>query len=385
MGPCDAVLHPQERRRPRRDPKVGAETPKWGGTAAWGLSATKGDPEASTRDPEVMKEDPKEAEGPTASKWIPIASNGNPTASKWIPIASNGDPTAPKWVPISSNGDPNWVLISSNRDPMASKWIPVSSDRDPTVTKENPLSSNETPAAEWDPKVPPEGRPVEEGDPKAPPTEDPPAEPDPKASNCAPLSSHWAPEAAVWDPTSPHRDPTAEPQRSASPEQHRAAQRDPASPMEEDRYPATHGVRPATRADPAPYGDHPEAEEDPLPAAVEAMLAAVAASPVRVRSQQQGDPELTAAERRRDLRALFLRKPLVFLERFHGALQAEHLPCFAHLPPRYEVAFYCRQVRARRQQNPQTGLSRWPRRPGARTRLRNRRYAALRQLIAGGG
>lgn len=218
---------------------------------------------------------------------------------------------------------------------------------------------------------------MEEGDPKASPTEDPPAEPDPKASNCAPLSSHWAPEAAVWDPTSPHRDPTAGPQRSASPEQHRAAQRDPASPMEEDRYPAT-------RADPAPYGDHPEAEEDPLPAAVEAMLAAVAASPVRVRSQQQGDPELTAAERRRDLRALFLCKPLVFLERFHGALQAEHLPCFAHLPPRYEVAFYCRQVRARRQQNPQTGLSRWPRRPGARTRLRNRRYAALRQLIAGG-
>uniref|UniRef100_A0A669QLA9 CCD97-like C-terminal domain-containing protein n=1 Tax=Phasianus colchicus TaxID=9054 RepID=A0A669QLA9_PHACC len=184
--------------------------------------------------------------------------------------------------------------------------------------KEDPPSSNETPAAGWDPKVPPEGRPVEERDPRASPTADPTAEPDPKASK--------------WIPVDP-----------------------------------------------------PDAEEDPpLPtAAVEAMLAAVAASPVRVRSQQQGDPELTAAERHRELRALFLRKPLVFLERFHGALRAEHLPCFAHLPPCYEVAFYCRQVRGRRRQDPETGATRWPRRPGARTRLRNRRYAALRQLIAG--
>uniref|UniRef100_A0A8C9FTW6 Uncharacterized protein n=1 Tax=Pavo cristatus TaxID=9049 RepID=A0A8C9FTW6_PAVCR len=187
--------------------------------------------------------------------------------------------------------------------------------------------------------------------------------------------------AAVWGPTSTNGDPTAEP----NPAQHRAAEWDPAAPMEEDRDPATHAVRPAADPDPTPHGEHPEAEAGPLPAAVEAMLAAVAASPVRVRSQQQGDPELTAAERRRELRALFLRKPLVFLERFHGALRAEHLPCFAHLPPRYEVAFYCRQVRGRRQQNPESGATRWPRRPGARTRLRNRRYAALRQLIAGGG
>uniref|UniRef100_A0A803YFP5 Coiled-coil domain containing 97 n=1 Tax=Meleagris gallopavo TaxID=9103 RepID=A0A803YFP5_MELGA len=150
--------------------------------------------------------------------------------------------------------------------------------------------------------------------------------------------------------------------------------------------PTTHQIRLTTEPVPTPYRDPLDAEEDPpLPmAAVESMLAAVAASPVRVRSQQQGDPELTAAERHRELRALFLRKPLVFLERFHGALRPEHLPCFAHLPPCYEVAFYCRQVRGRRRQSPENGATRWPRRPGARTRLRNRRYAALRQLIAGG-
>uniref|UniRef100_A0A803XNA2 Coiled-coil domain containing 97 n=2 Tax=Meleagris gallopavo TaxID=9103 RepID=A0A803XNA2_MELGA len=156
--------------------------------------------------------------------------------------------------------------------------------------------------------------------------------------------------------------------------------------MEENQDPTTHQIRLTTEPVPTPYRDPLDAEEDPpLPmAAVESMLAAVAASPVRVRSQQQGDPELTAAERHRELRALFLRKPLVFLERFHGALRPEHLPCFAHLPPCYEVAFYCRQVRGRRRQSPENGATRWPRRPGARTRLRNRRYAALRQLIAGG-
>uniref|UniRef100_A0A669R2Q7 CCD97-like C-terminal domain-containing protein n=1 Tax=Phasianus colchicus TaxID=9054 RepID=A0A669R2Q7_PHACC len=173
------------------------------------------------------------------------------------------------------------------------------------------------------------------------------------------MSSNRDPAASKWIPMSSNRDPD----------------------------PTTHQVRPTTEPVPAPFRDPPDAEEDPpLPtAAVEAMLAAVAASPVRVRSQQQGDPELTAAERHRELRALFLRKPLVFLERFHGALRAEHLPCFAHLPPCYEVAFYCRQVRGRRRQDPETGATRWPRRPGARTRLRNRRYAALRQLIAGVG
>lgn len=425
MGSRDALLHLQGLRRPRRDPKVGPQTPKWGSTAAWGLRATRGEPRASSRDPEVMKEDPKGTEGPTA----------------------------PKWIPMTSNGDPSWVPVSSDRDPTASKWIPIS-NRDPAVTKEDPPSSNETPAAERDPKAPPEGRPVEQPDPTAAPdpkaskwipaasngdreatrrnpkpcSGDPTAEPDPEASNCAPMSSNWAPSAALRGPTSTSRDPPAQPNpgqhRGAdwdpaapmeedqdptthrvhpaaepSPEQHHGEEwdpsppmgpsppMDPSAPMEEDQDPTTHPVRPTAEPVPAPYRDPPGTEEaPPLPmAAVEAMLAAVAASPVRVRSQQQGDPELTAAERHGELRALFLRKPLVFLERFHGALRPEHLPCFAHLPPSYEVAFYCRRVRERRRHNPETGASRWPRRPGARTRLRNRRYAALRQLIAGMG
>ncbi|XP_021237753.1 vegetative cell wall protein gp1-like [Numida meleagris] len=299
--------------------------------------------------------------------------------------------------------------MASGQGPAVPRWIPISSN--PTAAEEPPPSSIRAPVAERDPKASPEERPMEERDHTASPAEEPTVEPPPGAPRWIPVSSNGDPEmkrdptsssgdptpapdpkptpvasnrgprAAAWDPVPTNKAPAVEP----DPEQLRSAEWDPTPPMEEDRDPATHGELPVPVPNPAPHGERPEAEDTPLSPAVEAMLAAVAASPVRVRSQQQGDPELTAAERHRELRALFLRKPLVFLERFHGALGAEHLPCFVHLPPRYEVAFYCRQVRGRRQQNPENGATRWPRRPGARTRLRNRRYAALRQLIAGVG
>ncbi|XP_059574711.1 coiled-coil domain-containing protein 97 isoform X2 [Alligator mississippiensis] len=114
-------------------------------------------------------------------------------------------------------------------------------------------------------------------------------------------------------------------------------------------------------------------EEPPEPGdAVQAMLAAVASSPLPVCSQQRGEPELTAGEKRALLEALYRQKPGLFLERFHRALRPPHLGCFAHLAGRYDVAFYCGEVqRAARQAH-------------ARTRTRNRRYAALQQLIRDG-
>uniref|UniRef100_K7F555 Coiled-coil domain containing 97 n=1 Tax=Pelodiscus sinensis TaxID=13735 RepID=K7F555_PELSI len=72
------------------------------------------------------------------------------------------------------------------------------------------------------------------------------------------------------------------------------------------------------------------------------------------------------------LRALYRDKPVVFLERFRRALRVEHLGCFAHLAARYEVRFYCDEVR------------RAGRAKAGRTRVRNKRYAALQQLIKGG-
>uniref|UniRef100_A0A8C3FT31 Coiled-coil domain containing 97 n=1 Tax=Chrysemys picta bellii TaxID=8478 RepID=A0A8C3FT31_CHRPI len=102
-----------------------------------------------------------------------------------------------------------------------------------------------------------------------------------------------------------------------------------------------------------------------------AMLTAVANSPLPVRSQQKDEPDLTAEEKLAILRALYRDKPVVFLERFRRALRVEHLGCFAHLAARYEVRFYCDEVR------------RAARGKAGHTRVRNKRYAALQQLIKG--
>ncbi|XP_039366444.1 coiled-coil domain-containing protein 97 [Mauremys reevesii] len=103
-----------------------------------------------------------------------------------------------------------------------------------------------------------------------------------------------------------------------------------------------------------------------------AMLTAVANSPLPVRSQQKDEPDLTAEEKLTILRALYRDKPVVFLERFRRALRVEHLGCFTHLAARYEVRFYCDEVR------------RAARGKAGHTRVRNKRYAALQQLIKGG-
>ncbi|XP_006215051.1 coiled-coil domain-containing protein 97 [Vicugna pacos] len=121
----------------------------------------------------------------------------------------------------------------------------------------------------------------------------------------------------------------------------------------------------------APDGeDAPEAEN----AAVSAMLRAVAASRLPVCSQQQGEPDLTEREKVAILGQLYHEKPLVFLERFRTGLREEHLPCFGHLRGDHRADFYCAEVARQGTARPRA----------LRTRLRNRRYAALRELIQGG-
>ncbi|XP_075393863.1 coiled-coil domain-containing protein 97 isoform X2 [Tenrec ecaudatus] len=112
--------------------------------------------------------------------------------------------------------------------------------------------------------------------------------------------------------------------------------------------------------------DGPETESP----AVSTMLRAVAASRLPVCSQQQGEPDLTEREKVAILGQLYREKPLVFLERFHTGLREEHLTCFSHLHGDHRADFYCAKVA-------QQGTAR----PRA---LRNRRYAALRELIQGG-
>ncbi|XP_039105743.1 coiled-coil domain-containing protein 97 [Hyaena hyaena] len=122
----------------------------------------------------------------------------------------------------------------------------------------------------------------------------------------------------------------------------------------------------------------PEARNDAPPgvenAAVSAMLRAVAASRLPVCSQQQGEPDLTEQEKVAILGRLYREKPLVFLERFRTSLREEHLTCFSHLRGDHRADFYCAEVARQGSARPRA----------LRTRLRNRRYAALRELIQGG-
>lgn len=109
--------------------------------------------------------------------------------------------------------------------------------------------------------------------------------------------------------------------------------------------------------------------------AVSAMLHAIAASHLPVCSQQQGEPDLTEPEKVAILGQLYHKKPLVFLERFRTGLREEHLACFGHLRGDHRADFYCAEVARQGTARPRT----------LRTRLRNRRYAALRELIQGVG
>ncbi|XP_070620046.1 coiled-coil domain-containing protein 97 [Erythrolamprus reginae] len=115
--------------------------------------------------------------------------------------------------------------------------------------------------------------------------------------------------------------------------------------------------------------DSPMEEED---SAVLAMFHAVAGSRVAVQSQQKDEPDFTPAQKLGILRNLYHAKPLIFLERFRSVLHEEHLPCFCHLSGNYEADFYCAEIRKSN------------RGKTLHTRVRNKRYAALQQLIRGG-
>ncbi|XP_058052227.1 coiled-coil domain-containing protein 97 [Ahaetulla prasina] len=115
--------------------------------------------------------------------------------------------------------------------------------------------------------------------------------------------------------------------------------------------------------------DGPMEEED---SDVLAMFHAVANSRLAVQSQQKDEPDFTPAQKLEILRNLYHTKPLIFLERFRTVLREEHLPCFRHLSGNYEADFYCAEVR-------KANLGKT-----LHTRVRNKRYAALQQLIRGG-
>ncbi|KAM4696564.1 coiled-coil domain-containing protein 97 isoform 2-T2 [Rhinophrynus dorsalis] len=114
--------------------------------------------------------------------------------------------------------------------------------------------------------------------------------------------------------------------------------------------------------------------QDPthLDGALLEMFTAITSSRVPIRSQQQGEPEFSEEQKMSILLELYKSKPLIFLERFRKVLREEHLGCFSHLHGDYTADFYCKEIR-------KTSLKRVD-----HTRVRNKRYAALQQLITAG-
>ncbi|XP_049416728.1 coiled-coil domain-containing protein 97 [Epinephelus fuscoguttatus] len=98
------------------------------------------------------------------------------------------------------------------------------------------------------------------------------------------------------------------------------------------------------------------------------MIEAVAKSGSLVKSQQQGEAELSLKERREELLQQYRSRPLVFLERYHACLKPQDLPAFAHVSSDPRAAHYSKVIQRRA-----AGCTN-------RTRVRNHRYAALRAL-----
>ncbi|XP_034151500.1 coiled-coil domain-containing protein 97 isoform X2 [Esox lucius] len=138
------------------------------------------------------------------------------------------------------------------------------------------------------------------------------------------------------------------------------------------RQPKPRGPGTASRCnEPANTAEEPwDDQGDATP--VSAMIEALARSGIQVKSQQVGDAELNLAQRREELLGQYQTKPLVFLERYQASLSPEHLGAFSHLTSDPRAQHYCQEVmrRAEGQTN--------------RTRVRNQRYAALRELQKGG-
>ncbi|XP_029603644.1 coiled-coil domain-containing protein 97 isoform X2 [Salmo trutta] len=177
-------------------------------------------------------------------------------------------------------------------------------------------------------------------------------------------------------------DPGPESSPPVSDEPVACRQPDPRGPQPDPRRPRPDPRRPRPDPQPGPRGTEPASscsatanteEDEPQenqadPSSVCAMVEVVAVSGSQVKSQQVGEAELTLTQRREELLGQYRTKPLVFLERYQAHLKPQHLSSFCHLISDPRAQYYCREVRRRA-----AGRSN-------RTRVRNQRYAALREL-----
>ncbi|XP_045568050.1 coiled-coil domain-containing protein 97 [Salmo salar] len=188
------------------------------------------------------------------------------------------------------------------------------------------------------------------------PESSPPVSDEPVACRQTDHRGQW------FDPRRPQPDP-----RRPQPD-HRRPQPDPRRPQP-DPQPGPSGTEPASSCSVTDNTEEDEPQDNQADlSGVCAMVEVVAVSGSQVKSQQVGDAELTVAQRREELLGQYRTKPLVFLERYQAHLKPQHLSAFCHLISDPRAQYYCREVRRRA-----AGRSN-------RTRVRNQRYAALREL-----
>ena len=102
------------------------------------------------------------------------------------------------------------------------------------------------------------------------------------------------------------------------------------------------------------------------------MLARVAVSDAHFKHQQRGEPDLTMEEKIEIAQNILDGNPVTFLSRFHNYLELEDLDYFKDSRDIYEVDFYCKQIYKSKSGSYHKNC------------VKNRRYEAMKQLIAEG-
>ena len=105
---------------------------------------------------------------------------------------------------------------------------------------------------------------------------------------------------------------------------------------------------------------------------LDSMLHFLASTDAHFRHQQRGEPDLSHSEKVKIASDLFQDKPSVFLSRFGTLIRGTDIICFSKLAGDYVVDFHLKEIKQRLscRQN--------------QTKIRNRRYEALKKLESQG-
>ncbi|XP_078000143.1 coiled-coil domain-containing protein 97-like [Glandiceps talaboti] len=104
----------------------------------------------------------------------------------------------------------------------------------------------------------------------------------------------------------------------------------------------------------------------------EIMIKRIANSNARIKNQQRGEPDLTEDEKISIVTGILKDKPNIFLERFGNFMAQEDLSLFENLKSDYEIQFHLKEIKKHLDSKKN------------KTKVRNRRYEAMKKLVNDG-